>query len=334
MRWKRILCLFLSAVLLLVAATPLAGAMGQNPDEDPDGEHAQIAAQEPEQGPDFGPRITEESTQTRRAAVAAPADSFTLGNASDMMLAGGGRMVQTDEGLYFLGAVDGCVYCTDGETTRWVSVLSQAEGSAFGKRVLRSRRGKWETVFFQREALANNCLASRGLAHICAPDQGLAKCLKDFANDNAIVGSLPSVKAKGARVRNVVLEPFGTINMGQSDDVAFMQPPAYPAAAKEMVKAIRDDLYAFLGLSNGETDVSTRTNSFTAFMLSQFAELYRRLVESAQDYASDAALASVTGEADTRGLRHEDLDGDFQLTLKFPPPMLVRLAGRLTLSSK
>ena len=123
MRWKRILCLFLSAVLLLVAATPLAGAMGQNPDEDPDGEHAQIAAQEPEQGPDFGPRITEESTQTRRAAVAAPADSFTLGNASDMMLAGGGRMVQTDEGLYFLGAVDGCIYRTDGETTE--SVLDE-----------------------------------------------------------------------------------------------------------------------------------------------------------------------------------------------------------------
>ena len=54
-------------------------------------------------------------------------------------------------------------------------------------------------------------------------------------------------------------------------------------------------------------------------MLSQFAELYRRLVEAAQDYASDAALASVTGEADTQGLRHEDLDGDFQLTLKFNP---------------
>ena len=207
----------------------------------------------------------------------------------------------------------------EGETTRWATVLSHADGSAFGKRVVRSRRGKWETVFFRREALANNCLASRGLAHICAPDQGLAKELKDFANDNAIVGSLPAVKAKGARVRNVVLEPFGVMNMGQNDDVAYMQPPAYPAAAKEMVKAIRDDLYAFLGLTNGETDVTTRTSSFTAFMLAQFAELYRRLVEAAQDYASDQALAGVTGEADVRGLRHEDLDGDFQLTLKFNP---------------
>ena len=207
----------------------------------------------------------------------------------------------------------------EGNTTRWATLLSLADGSAFGKRVVRARRGKWETVFFRREVLANNCLAARGLAHLCAPDQGLAKCMKDFANDNAIVGSLPPVKAKGARVRNVLFEPFAWIPMGQSDEVAFMQPPAYPAAAKEQIKAIRDDLYAYLGLSNGETDVSTRTNGFTAFMLSQFCELYRRLVEVAQDYASDEALATVTGEGDVTGLRHEDLDGDFQIMLKFNP---------------
>ena len=207
----------------------------------------------------------------------------------------------------------------NGAVTRYVSVLSLADGSAFGKRVVRARRGKWETVFFRREVLANNCLASRGLAHLCAPDQGLAKQLKDSANNNAIVGSLPMIKAKGARVRNVMFEPFRVVNMGANDDVAFMQPPAYPAAAKEMIKELKDDLYAYLGLSNGETDVTTRTSSFTAFMLAQFCELMKRLVEAAQDYASDEALATVTGEPDARPLRHEDLDGDFQLALKFNP---------------
>lgn len=52
----------------------------------------------------------------------APATLFTLGNTSDMMLQGGGRMVQTDHGLYFLGAVDGCIWFNDGETT--ASVVS------------------------------------------------------------------------------------------------------------------------------------------------------------------------------------------------------------------
>ena len=31
---------------------------------------------------------------------------FHLGNVSEMMLSGGGRMVQTDEGLYFLAEAD------------------------------------------------------------------------------------------------------------------------------------------------------------------------------------------------------------------------------------
>lgn len=207
----------------------------------------------------------------------------------------------------------------DGDTVRYETLLSLAAGSAFGKRIVRSRRGKWDTVFFRREVLAGNLTASRGLAQLCAPDQGLAKGIKDMANNNAIVSSLPAIKAKGARVRDVMVEPFALVSMGQSDDLSWMNPPPYPAAAKEMVKEIRDDLLAFLGLSNGETDVSTRTQSFVTTMLAQFRELYVRLVECAQDYASDAALMTVTNATDLTGVRHEDLDGDFQLALEFNP---------------
>lgn len=217
-------------------------------------------------------------------------------------------------------------YTTDttpsGDTVRYETLLSLANGSAFGKRVVRSRRGKWDTIFFRREVLANNLTASRGLAHICAPDQGLAKEIKDGANNNAIVSSLPAIKAKGARVRNVMIEPFGVINMGQSDDVSWMQPPPYPATAKEMVKEIKDDLLAFLGISNGETDVSIRNKGWSAFILAQFRELYVKLVECAQDYASDEALLTVTNSTDLSGVRHEDLDGDFQLSLEFDPANL------------
>jgi len=208
---------------------------------------------------------------------------------------------------------------SDGDTVRYETLLSLANGSAFGKRIVRSRRGKWDTVFFRREVLGNNLTSSRGLAALCAPDQGLAKEIKDGANNNAIVSSLPAIKAKGARVRNVMIEPFGVVNMGQSDDVAWMTPPPYPAAAKEMVKEIRDDMLAFIGLSNGETDVSTRTQSFVTMILAQFRELYVKLVECAQDYASDEVLLTVTNANDLAGVRHEDLDGDFQLGLEFNP---------------
>lgn len=224
----------------------------------------------------------------------------------------------------FKNSVNICWFYTaetdaDGVTTRYVTVMSLADGSAFGKRVLHSRRGRWDTVFFQREVLANNCLASRGLANICAPDQGLAKAISDMANNNALIGSLPPVKAKGARVRNVVLEPLSFIEMGASDDIAFMQPPAYPATAKNRVEELKADLLHFLGLPDGKTDVTVRAKSFSAWMMSQFEELYKRLVETVQDNASDAILAAVTGLSDIAVLRREDVDGDFQVSLKFNP---------------
>lgn len=222
-----------------------------------------------------------------------------------------------DIAYFYTAETDG-----DGVTTRYLTILSNAKGSAFGRRVIGARRGTWDCVFFRRDVKGGNCTSSTGLAHICSPDQGLAKSLKDGANNNAIIGSMPPVKAKGARVRNVVLEPFAAIPMGASDDVTWMQPPAYPAAALNAVKEIKEDMLAFLGLPNGTTDVSTRTQHFTTWMLAQFAELYRKLVEMAQDHASDAILMSVTGSADPKGIRREDLDGDFQLTLKFDPANL------------
>ena len=37
-----------------------------------------------------------------------------------------------------------------GETVRWVTVLGHADGSAFGQRAIRSRRGTWGVAFFRR----------------------------------------------------------------------------------------------------------------------------------------------------------------------------------------
>lgn len=210
---------------------------------------------------------------------------------------------------------------TDGEgrTVRYVAVLSHAEGSAFGKRVIRSRRGKWNIALFRREIRSRRLLSGKGLAAICAPAQGIGKRLADGMADNAIVGSLPPVLAKGSRVRNVVLEPFAVIPMGINDNVAFMQPPAYPATAKEIRKQVKDELLAYFGISNGETDVTERRQEFVNLMLRQFEELFTIMVEVAQDNASEELLAGITRSGDTKGLRREDITGAFGITLKLDP---------------
>ena len=206
-----------------------------------------------------------------------------------------------------------------GNTVRYVAVLSHAEGSAFGKRVVRNRRGKWNIAVFRREVRSRRLLGGRGLAMICAPAQGIGKRLGDGMADNAIVGSLPPVLAKGSRVRNVVLEPFAVVPMGVNDNVAFMQPPAYPAAAKEIRKQVKDELLAYFGISNGETDVTERRQEFVNMMLRQFQELFTLMVEVAQDNASDELLAGITRQGDTQGLRREDITGSFGIMLKLDP---------------
>ena len=83
MRCKRTICLFLTALLLLGMLPTSASALTLRKGE---------------------------QTVT----------GFHLGNVSEMMLSGGGRMVQTDEGLYFLAEADDRVYLTDGEKTTLV----------------------------------------------------------------------------------------------------------------------------------------------------------------------------------------------------------------------
>ena len=206
-----------------------------------------------------------------------------------------------------------------GETVRWVTVLGHADGSAFGQRAIRSRRGTWGVAFFRREVTGRNLLAARGLAALCAPDQGVAKEVRDMAANNAIVGSLPPIKAKGTRTRNAVIEPFSVINMGINDDLLWMQPPAYPAAAKETEERLKAELLAYVGVSDGQTDVTERRQEEVNWFLRQFQDLFVLMVEAAQDHASDEALAGVTGEGDVQGLRREDITGSFGITLRLDP---------------
>lgn len=209
-----------------------------------------------------------------------------------------------------------------GETTRWVSVLSQADGSAFGKRVLRTRRGKWNTALFRREVRSVNITDARGFAEIAAPSQGVAKAIRDMAANNSIVGSLPPVKAKGARTRNVLIEPFAVVNMGQSDDLSFMQPPAYPAAADKAEEKIYKDLLRYLGVSDGESDVTERRREFMIWFLEQWRDFLTLLLEVTQDNASDEFVLRATQTADAQGVKAQDVSGRFMMTLKLDPTNL------------
>ena len=49
-----------------------------------------------------------------------------------------------------------------------------------------------------------------------------------------------------------------------------------------------------------------------SWWLAQMQELYRLLLEVTQDNASDETLAGITNSHDVKGLRREDIAGDFK----------------------
>ena len=223
-----------------------------------------------------------------------------------------------------------------GETVRYVTVLGHAEGSAFGKRVLSSRRGKWDTVLFRREVLSTNIVEGRGLAEICAPDQGLIKQICDRENDAAIIGSLPPIVEKGSQAKKSVFQPFGRIPIGSSDEIKFMAPPQFPATAKDRVKEIKDELFDYLGISNGQTNVSERVKATVQDILLQFKDLFVTMIEVAQENATDELLAGVTDDGDVKGLKREDITGVFGVKLVLDPDNLdgEKLVKKLTTFSQ
>lgn len=215
-----------------------------------------------------------------------------------------------------------CYTCeTDdyGVTARYVTVIGHAEGSAFGKRMIKSRRGKWNTVLFRREVRSTDVLDCRGLAEICSSDQGIIKTMGDRCNDNALVSSLPPIVGKGTRSSRVTVAPFEYNEVGINSDIKFMNPPAFPATARDRMAEIRDRLWNYLGLPTEKNPATTRIKKTVADMLLQFRDLFVIMLEVAQDYASDEILAGVTSDGDVKGLKREDITGRFGVKLILDP---------------
>ena len=144
MHWKRMICLCLSALLLLALFPPVLAAEETGAEAEPVPAAEAIGAEaEPVPAAEATETETEPPTpeeqllemldreQTEAPAAQTPDEEivslpeigiehFRLGCASEMMLAGGGRMVSAPEGLYFLAEADDSIWLTGGEGARCI----------------------------------------------------------------------------------------------------------------------------------------------------------------------------------------------------------------------
>lgn len=206
-----------------------------------------------------------------------------------------------------------------GRSAKYVTVFAAGEHTAFGVRMLRGRRGRWPAVYFKREVTSRYLLDSRGVAELVAPAQGMAKSLLDAAANNGLVGGTPPVLAKGYSVRNQYVEPLRVIGMNVNEEFNFMQPPAFPAAALNVVKDLENQNNDYLGQSRADGPTAAAANRQrleVSWFLAQACDVLRMMLELAQTEAPDDLLAQVTDDQGSpAGLRREDIAGRFRVAV-------------------
>lgn len=216
------------------------------------------------------------------------------------------------------------VYTTEraknGILSRYQTVISAApEITACGKEMLRGRRGRYPAVFISREQKTENITHSRGLAELASPVIDLAKKLADAGSNNALVGSLPPVLARGTDTK-LSIKPLQVISIRPSSEVKFLQPPAYPAQGSAEYKRLKDELNECFGIQTKDSDptsVQIRRRERMAIIVRFMRQLLTGILSITQSHASDALMAEILG--DSRALDpslRDDVDGAYQVALK------------------
>lgn len=249
----------------------------------------------------------------------------TLEHESEEFLSFGGDGVgrQDLRGLYQLIYAYEAETDDDGCVLRWQTVFSAATGiTACGRELIRGQKGAWPAVIFRRERINRMLLQSRGIAEVAAPEQESAKHLCDVAANNALIGGLPPVIARGVR-GTLKIRSLDVIRLqGVNSEVKFMQPPAYPAQANTEVQRLRDSVYEYLGLATKDGDaeiLGIRRRKLVKLWMNELQNLVGAVLSLAQANASDALLAEVLGRIPNDPALRRDISGSFTLRLEVNP---------------
>lgn len=208
----------------------------------------------------------------------------------------------------------------DGAIARYQTVISAAEGlTACGKELLRGRRGRYPAIFVTRERVNENITRSRGLAEISSPTLDLAKSLADAGSNNAAVGSLPPIVAKGTNSK-LTLAPLKVISIRPSAEVKFLPPPAYPAQGTNEYKRLKDEFNERLGIATKESDLNSiaiRRRDRMAEIVKFLKQLLTGLLSVTQAHISNKLIGDILDEQSAADpTLRRDIDGAYQVALK------------------
>lgn len=213
----------------------------------------------------------------------------------------------------------------DGLPAKYYSVIHMdSELTAFGRRIYSSPGNRWPGVFYRREIIDSYSLNSRSVAEIEGPGQFGTKLLRDVAVDNANIGGLPPFVSHGhSNKGSIDLGPLAHLPLRQGGDAKFMQPPAFPAAARTISDDMREDRDRYWSKASEKVDPTLsamqRECDMATFM-ARVKDTLKLILDLALTNMNPDTLARVLGQEGLElSAAPEDLAGQYDVRIIFDP---------------
>ncbi len=201
-----------------------------------------------------------------------------------------------------------------------------AEGTAFGRRLLDLPHGGFPGVLFVREVISSRLLDARGVSGLVAADQGLLKLAHDTTGDVAQFG-LPPVITIGRRsgAQPIRLGPLEQNDLPRNGDVKWLQPPSSNGTwqLKGWIEQVDRQVDRRFGrpVEGVPAEVSAARQEYDmALWLGQVRDVLRLVVQYCQQFLPEDVLARVVDE-DGRAVfeSRDDIQGMFDVEMSFEP---------------
>lgn len=209
----------------------------------------------------------------------------------------------------------------------YVAFHRNIDETATDKRMLGYAHGGYPGHVFQREVLSDRVLDSRGVVELAGSTQSMLKLFGDSFGDHAQIAGVPPIVTKGRRGQGrLYLEPLVELQTKRDGDIKWLNPPQYPIVIDKMYELAKrhgDEYFGRPAEGVPESTVQLHRQFKVLWWLVNLREVYRQILQLAQQYLPDSILARVTnvqGEAILRS--REEIQGQFDLQLAFDPQVM------------
>ena len=228
-------------------------------------------------------------------------------------------MPQDHKGLYQVIHVRYQAVNSDYVPGRYFQTISKfVDEFAHERQLMDYAHGSYDGVLYQREAVSQWVMDSRGLPEVLGNAQAQIKTLLDTGGDNAIIGGLPPmVTTRRGRGDKLYIQPLRELQARRPDEYKWLDPPAYPQAVLEM----SDRIKRLASEYNGRPDegvapetVALHREWKVIWWMAHVRESVRQILALYQQYMPEETLNQIVdGQGNQLFATKEEIKGQFDV---------------------